>query len=100
VNPIKPQLKHLIYKSIFNSLRIDDYLNKTDDHFINNTSNTNTITNTNKDSSINNNNNKYNMNKYISNPQNQIGNIKVNKKILVNKTKTTNNYKSYITQKK
>ena len=94
VNPIKPQLKHLIYKSIFNSLRIDDYLNKTDDHFVNNTSNTN------KDSSINNNNNKYNMNKYISNPQNQIGNIKVNKKILVNKTKTTNNYKSYIAQKK
>ena len=89
---IKP-LQNKLYKSIFTSLRNnDDHLNNTDEYFVTNYSNLN------KDSFLNIN-NKYNINKYVSNPRNEIKNIKVNKKLIVNRTKTSNNFKSNIYKK-
>ena len=89
--PIKP-LENIIYKSIFNSLR-----NKTNDELLNKT-----------DNALNKTENKENviiiknstLQKHISNPKKQIQNIKVNKTLLINKTKANNNIPSYIFHKK
>ena len=87
---VKP-LENLIYKSIFNSLR-----NNTNDELLNKTDNPINKTENKENFIINKN---FTLQKHISNPQ-KLQNIKVNKTLLINRTKTNNNIPSYILHKK